>query len=132
VADTVPDAIFIAADYAPMVSLAHEMGHALGLQHTGIYQTPSYPSPGDDATRSQLAKGNLMWGNLLAAGTEMSLGQAYRAVASKVSALQRLHLSPLVGRRCECDTCVTQNWPQFVAESDAEGRACPRITRTAH
>lgn len=127
----VPNAIFVSADYAPELTLAHEVGHAFGLQHTGDAAGPWYEVPEGDRTRSRLGQGNLMWSDLRDAGTSLSLGQAYRTIASDASALQRLGLSPVASQSCECVNCVRGAWSRFIEESDAEGRACPRITRVA-
>ncbi len=123
-----PNVIYISADIRTSTSLAHELGHALGLEHVASGGSSFYLRP--DGTPA-FADDNLMWQGSDIRST-WNLGQAFRMSLASRSILYRYQLRSPLGRTCECQfwgagrTC--SDLAQFLSESDKDN-VCPRISR---
>jgi hypothetical protein len=117
------NAILIGTKRMSLATVAHELGHALSLGHTGegggsVYHDPITGDPLFDAT-------NLMWSGVEDAFT-FSLGQAFRMNVETMSQLNANGVRTGPTRACECrassPTC------DYVAASNTDG-VCPRVSR---
>ena len=96
-----PNVIYISINSSQLPTLAHELGHAFGLQHTGAYGVAKYKEDGNWL----IGWDNLMWAGGVAKST-LTLGQAFRINLDKVSMLNRngTRVGPV--RECECETAA--------------------------
>jgi hypothetical protein len=116
--------MLVSTNTMSLATVAHELGHALSLGHTGegggsVYKDPVTGVSLFDAT-------NLMWSGVEQA-FNLSLGQAFRMNVETMSELNLNGTRSGPTRACECrasdPTC------DFVKASDTDG-VCPRISRT--
>jgi hypothetical protein len=114
--------IYISNDDRGGTTLAHELGHALSLEHIGDHNSgPWYVGIGNT---------NLMWGTESADRASLTLGQVYRANGDARSVLHRDQLRGGPRWVCECTFgqpgCET--WLKYRDSTSIDG-VCPRVTR---
>ncbi len=93
-----PNVIYISISSSQLPTLAHELGHAFGLQHTGANGVAAYKENGNWL----IGADNLMW----AGGVDkraLTLGQAFRINLDKASMLNRNGTREGSVRKCECE-----------------------------
>jgi hypothetical protein len=125
-----PHMIFISFSQRNFTVLSHEVGHALGLLHTGS-GTSAATFDQASSTPNPFANDNIMWDAASAPRSSFALGQAFRMNFDVRSILFSLALRSPPGRPCEC-TLMSVSCPivEFYRQSDLVGRACPRISLT--
>lgn len=126
-----PHVIYISFPQRNFTMLSHEVGHALGLLHTGAGTTAQTFDPAS-ATPKPFTNANLMWDMFAAPRSTFALGQAFRMNFDVRSVLFSLALRTPPGRQCEC-TLMTGacTYVEFYRKSDLAGQACPRISLSA-
>lgn len=124
-------AILVSFNEADPGTVAHEIGHALGLLHTGEGLDPELPG---------FTPGNLMWNSVsrhsVSADTpsgdlpHLTLGQAYRAAFGQESYLNHGIAAQRKGadvRACDCDLAggaCSENESRMASNADG---VCPRL-----
>lgn len=123
-----PNVILISVGQRNATTLAHELGHALGLEHTGYYFVDTSPGSGGVPLygAGTITGSNLMWANGPAKYL-LTLGQAFRMNFESASQLNRNQTRAGPVRECECRLGVGPcTEAVFAAQSKVDG-VCPRV-----
>jgi hypothetical protein len=126
-----PHMIYISFSQRNFTLLSHEVGHALGLLHTGSGAIPETFDP-SSSTPEPFTNANLMWDMSAAPRSTFALGQAFRMNFDTRSVLFSLNLRTPPGRQCQCTFLAAScSVGEFYRQSDLVGQACPRISLSA-